>query len=343
MQAYLERLDRGEDLSRREICEVLDEVMHGRVPAEELGRMLLALREKGESVEEVIGAAEALRRHMTPLRSSRSLLIDTCGPRGDGSGTFNISPAEANVVPAAAIVASAAGVPVAKHGNRAMSSRSGAADVLAELGVNIEAPVAVVERCLEELGIGFCFAPLFHGAMKHVAPVRKQLGVPTIFNMLGPLCNPAGAQLQLVGVGRPELRPKLASALRELGARRALVVHGDDRLDEISLSAPTHVSLVEAHGITEEEWRPEDFGIASAPRDSLLADGPAASASIIREVLDGKAGPRRDIVLLNAAAALWLAGQAPDRPAAARRAAEAIDSGAAARLLARLGEDSRAC
>ena len=205
---------------------------------------------------EVAGAAAAMRQRMTPIRSSRPDLIDTCGTGGDGSKTFNISTA-------AALVAAAAGVPVAKHGNRGITSRSGSADVLAALGVNIEADVACVEACLDELGICFCFAPLLHAAMKHVAPIRKQLGTPTIFNILGPLVNPASAPFQLLGVGRPELQPLLAEALLQLGVGRVLVVHGSDGLDEVTLGGVTNV--IEAGGgrLQKFAWTPADFGSRS--------------------------------------------------------------------------------
>ena len=220
----LGRVSAGEDLGQEEMAGVIDEIMRGTWADEQIGLLLTALRAKGESVAEVAGAASAMRQHMTPIRTHRENLVDTCGTGGDGAGTFNISTA-------AALVTAAAGVPVAKHGNRKISSRTGSADVLAALGVNIEAPVRLVERCLDELGIGFCFAPQLHPAMKHVAAVRRKLAVPTIFNLLGPLANPAGAGFQLLGVGRPELRSLLAAALAKLGTRRAIVVCGADGLD----------------------------------------------------------------------------------------------------------------
>ena len=209
LNSYLGRLAAGEDLTLPEMTAVIDLVMQGQCAEGEIALLLTALRAKGETADEIAGAAMAMRKHMTRIRSSRLGLVDTCGTGGDGSGTFNISTA-------AALVAAAAGVPVAKHGNRSITSRSGSADVLASLGVNIEAPVATVERCLDELGICFCFAPQLHTAMKHVAPVRKKLGVPTIFNLLGPLCNPAGAPFQVLGVGKPELHERLAAVLARL-------------------------------------------------------------------------------------------------------------------------------
>jgi anthranilate phosphoribosyltransferase len=309
----------------------IDAVMQGRCSAGEIGLLLTGLRLKGETVEEVAGAALAMRRHMTPIRSSRQGIVDTCGTGGDGSATFNISTA-------AALVTAAAGVPVAKHGNRRVTSRTGSADVLQHLGVNVEASVPVVEACLDELGICFCFAPLLHPAMKQVAEVRRQLGVPTIFNMLGPLTNPASAPYQMIGVGRPELRRLLAEALGLLGARRAIVVCGDDGLDEVTLSATTQVT--EYHdtrdSVREFTWQPEDFGLRRAEMASLRVEGPEQSATVIRSVLDGQRGPARDITVLNTAAALWTAGKDPSPQGCAAFAAEAIDGGAARELLGQL-------
>ena len=288
---------------------------------------------KGETIDEVAGAADAMRRHMTKIASNHQELLDTCGTGGSGRGTFNISTASA-------IVTAAAGVPVAKHGNRAMSSSTGSADVLAELGVNIEADIATVERCLDRLGICFCFAPLMHGAMKHVAPVRKKLGVRTIFNLLGPLCNPAGACYQLLGVGIPEIRPLMSGALQRLGTKRALVVSGTDGMDEVSLGGTTNVTEVDANGRTEFQWNPETFGLETAGTETMLAKTPAESAKMIRDILAGKPGPPRDVVVLNAAAALWLAGHENDPRKAATKAGNAIDDGTAKDLLDRLVAES---
>jgi anthranilate phosphoribosyltransferase len=293
--------------------------------------LLLALREKGEAVEEIAGAAAALRQHMTRIHSRRDELLDTCGTGGDGTRTFNISTA-------AALVAAAAGVAVAKHGNRRITSACGSADVLAALGVNIEAGSDVVERCLDELGICFCFAPQLHPAMKRVAAIRRALGVPTVFNLLGPLSNPAGAPYQLLGVGRGELRGKLAHALQRLGARRAAVVSGRDGMDEVTLADATDVHLVEGDQVQPTQWTPEDFGVDRADRAALLAATPDESAALIRRVLLGEAGPPRDIVVANAAAGLWLARREPSLRQCAERAREAIDSRAAAELLDRLVE-----
>jgi anthranilate phosphoribosyltransferase len=311
------------------MTEAVGHLIEGRADDDTTGRFLLALRSKGETVAEVAGAARALRRHMTPIRTERIALLDTCGTGGDGMHTFNISTA-------AALVTAATGVPVAKHGNRGISSRSGSADVLAALGVNIDADVVCVEACLEELGICFCFAPLLHGAMKHVAPVRKKLGVPTIFNALGPLVNPARAGYQLIGVGRAALRPMLAEALSMLGTERAVVVHGSDGLDEITLAGPTDATEAMADGVRQLQWAPEHFGAETGPLEALQVDGPEQSAEMIRDVLAGRPGPARDIVVINAAAALWTAGCDNDLRRCAQLAAQAIDSGAARDLLANL-------
>jgi anthranilate phosphoribosyltransferase len=287
------------------------------------------LSQKGETVEEIAGAAAAMRQHMTPIRHNKLGVIDTCGPGGHSSGTFNISTA-------AALVTAAAGVPVAKHGNRSVTSKTGSADALAALGVNIAAPVPVVEKCLDEIGVCFCFAPSLHSAMKHVAPVRKALPFRTIFNLLGPLCNPASAPYQLLGVGKPELRPLLAQALALLGTQRTLVVYGEDGIGEVSLAGPTQVTEVSAAGLHEFTWSPENFGLARQAREALLVDTPQQSAELIRRVLAGEPGPPRDIVLLNAAAALWTAGHAPDLRVCTEHAAAAIDSGEARTLLNQL-------
>ncbi len=329
IHATLGRLAAGENLSQQEMADAIDGIMRGQWQASEIGLLLTGLRHKGETVAEVAGAAAALRRHMTPIRTQRQGVIDTCGTGGDGSGTFNISTA-------AAIVTAAAGVPVAKHGNRRITSRTGSADVLLQLGVNIEADVACVEACLDELGLCFCFAPLLHGSMKQVAEVRRQLGVPTIFNLLGPLANPASAPFQLLGVGRGELRSLLAEALALLGTQRALVVRGEDGLDEVTLNGPTRVTETTTGTTRDFTWTPADFGLSPTTLESLQVDGPAQSAEIIRGVLAGEPGAARDIVVLNAAAAVWTArpGTTPD--ACARLAAEAIDSGAGRELLEKL-------
>lgn len=327
----LGRLSAGEHLSQDEAAAAVDGIMRGEWSEGETALFLTALRDLGETPAEVAGAAQAMRKHMRPIRTTRTGVIDTCGTGGIGSHLFNVSTT-------AAIVAAAAGVPVAKHGNRKVTSRSGSADVLAELGVNINADVAVVESCLDELGLCFCFAPLLHKAMKHVGPVRQKIGGRTIFNLLGPLTNPAGAQFQLLGVGRSELRPLLAEALALLGTQRAAIVSGDDGLGEVTVAGPTHVREVTPAGDREFTWRPEDFGSEPTPLDAAAVDSPSASAALVRHVLRGAPGPARELVVANAAAALWTAGRADSTLAAAAAARNAIDTGAARELLSRLVE-----
>jgi anthranilate phosphoribosyltransferase len=333
MQQIIAKIQEGQSLTMDEMAAIVDAIMQGDVAEDQIAEFLLVLRAKGESVEEIAGAARALRRHMTPIRTRHTRLLDTCGTGGDGSQTFNISTA-------AALVTAACGVAVAKHGNRGMTSRSGSADVLAVLGVNIAAGVETVQRCLDKVGIAFCFAPQLHPSMRHVAEVRKRLNVPTIFNLLGPLCNPASAPFQLLGVGRPELRTRLAAALRLLGATRATVVSGEDGLDEVTLAGATLVSEVTPDAIRQFQWVPEEFGIERGDLTALRVDGPERSADMILGVLDGQPGPHRDIVVLNAAAALWTAGESPSLAVCRQRAAEAIDQGAARKTLAALVEAS---
>jgi anthranilate phosphoribosyltransferase len=323
----------GGNLSFEEMAAAFDAIMRGQWTDEQIGLLLTALAAKGETVDEIAGAADAMRRHMTPIRSRHPEVLDTCGTGGGDSRMFNVSTT-------AAIVAAAAGVPVAKHGNRSITSRSGSADVLTELGVNINASTSQMEACLDELGLCFCFAPVAHPAMKHVAAVRKKLGIRTIFNILGPLANPAGACYQLLGAGRPELRPLLAGALQRLGTKRSFIVSGEDGLGDVTLAGSTNVTEVAEGRMREFTWRPEDFGIARHSLDSLLIDTPAASAVMIRKVLAREPGPARDIVILNAAAALLAAGRASEPQSAAAIAADAIDSGAAEQLLLRLAERS---
>src|SRR5262249_14676169 len=300
----------GGNLSFDEMSTALDSIMRGQWTDDQIGLLLTALAAKGETVHEIAGAADAMRRHMTPIRSRHREVLDTCGTGGGDSKMFNVSTT-------AAIVAAAAGVPVAKHGNRSITSRSGSADVLTELGVNIHASTAQVEACLDELGLCFCFAPLSHPAMKHVAAVRKKLGIRTIFNILGPLVSPAGACFQLLGAGRPELRPLLAGALQRLGTKRSLVVSGADGLGDVTLAGAPNVTEVSVGQLREFAWQAEDFGVRRQSLDGLMIETPAASAVVIRKVLDGESGAARDIVILNSAAGLIVAGRAPDPKLAA--------------------------
>jgi len=331
MEATVTRIEAGQNLSMGEMRAAIGQIMCGEGTDDQIARLLVALNRKGATVAEVAGAAAALRDRVRRIRTRRTGVIDTCGTGGDGARTFNISTA-------AALVVAAAGVPVAKHGNRGVSSRSGSADVLAALGVNIEADADRVEACLDDLGLCFCFAPLLHPAMKRVAAVRKSLGVPTLFNLLGPLVNPAGARFQLIGVGKAELRSLLAEALAMLDVDRAVVVHGEDGLDEVTLGGTTLASVVCGHAVTPLQWNPEDFGLARCPRDALLVEGPGESAAMIRKILAGQAGPERDVVLANAAAALWTAGQADTLAECVDMAAAAIDRGTASTLLHRLAD-----
>ena len=327
------RVAAGENLALDEIADAIDQIMNGDWPEEQIGLLLTALHHKGETVEEVAGAAVAMRRHMTQIHSDQPNLLDTCGTGGDGSGTFNISTA-------AAIVTAATGIPVAKHGNRSITSKTGSADVLAQLGVNIEATVGQAEACLAEVGICFCFAPLLHQSMKNVATVRRSLGFPTIFNLLGPLCNPANAPFQLLGVGKPTLRPLMSQALQRLGTTRAVVVCGEDGLDEVTLNGPTRCTEVGTTNTREFAWTPSDFGIASTDDfSSMEVDGPEASARVIRDVLDDKPGPARDIVVLNSAAAIWtVTAESPQK--CAEQARTALSDGKAADTLQRLADQS---
>lgn len=335
LRAATGRVAAREDLSRTEMAEVMNQIMSGACADDQIAQFLRRLAEKGETVDEVAGAAEVLRRHMTPIANRFERLLDTCGTGGGGSQIFNVSTT-------AALVIAACGAPVAKHGNRSVTSRSGSADLLEELGVNIDASPAQVQRCLNELGVCFCFARSMHPAMKHVARVRQQLGIRTIFNILGPLSNPAGASHQLLGAGRPELRPLLAAALAQLNTHRAMVVSGSDGLGETTLTGPTYVTEVLQGELTERQFHPEDFGLPTSSLDTLEVANPQESAALVRKILAGATGPPRDIVVLNAAVGLLLFDLADNPRAAAERAGEAIDSQAAAELLSTLAETSHA-
>lgn len=335
LNTVLQLVEAGRDLSMDQMAAAIGVIMDGRAAEDQIARLLAALHHKGESVEEVAGAALAMRRHMTPIRAGRSDLIDVVGTGGDASGTFNISTA-------AAIVTAAAGTPVAKHGSIAATSRSGAADVLAELGVNIRADVHVVEACLEELGLCFCFAPFLHQAMRHVAPIRKKLGTPTIFNILGPLANPAGASRQLLGVPNARLHDLMADVLMLLGIERALVVHGSDGQDEVTLGGATHVIEVMGKNQRRFDWHPDDLGLPAVALTAIQASGPEESAERIRAVFRAESGPAADVVTANAAAALWTAGRDSSIKACVNLAQEAIESGAAAEMLAKLVERTNA-
>ncbi len=318
----LDRNDLPDELVRAAIADLTA----GTCDEAEAASWLIGLRMKGESASELAAAVGVLRGVMHRLECPARPVLDTCGTGGDGSGTFNISTATALVV-------AAAGVPVVKHGNRSVSSRSGSADVLAALGVPVESGPVWAQESLNAHGTAFCFAPHFHPALAKVAVLRRKLGVRTIFNLLGPLLNPAGAEHQLLGVGRAELLDPMAGALARLGTHDALLVCGRDGLDEVSLAGPTLVRRVRDGRVDSFEWRPADFGLEPVTGDELRADGPEASAAVICRVLDGVDGPTRRIVLANAAAALLVTGRVSTLPAGVDVAARAIDSGAARRLL----------
>ncbi|HUT33381.1 MAG TPA: anthranilate phosphoribosyltransferase [Planctomycetota bacterium] len=316
-------------LTAAEAEEAMNEIMSGGATDAQIAAFAVALRMKGETVEEITGCARAMRAKATRIEAPAAVVLDTCGTGGDASGTFNISTA-------AALVAAGAGCCVAKHGNRSVSSASGSADVLRELGVRIDAPVPLVERSLREAGIGFLFAPALHGAMKHAIGPRREMGIRTVFNILGPLTNPAGAQCQLLGVYDAALLETMAAVLANLGSVRCLVVHGDDGLDELTTTAASRVCEM-AEGTTRTYTvTPEQVGLPRARLDDLKVASPAESAAAIRAVLAGGTGPHRDIVVLNAAAALLAGGKASGLADGCRLAAAALDSGAAAKALERL-------
>jgi anthranilate phosphoribosyltransferase len=326
-----------QSLSREEARAVMAEVLSGKCTDSQIAALLVALHMKGETVEEIVGFAEAIRAAAVPLKlredsavdvsgTERDALVDTCGTGGDTSGTFNISTATAFVV-------AGAGVHVAKHGNRSISSKCGSADVMEALGVNLGLAPERLAACLKEVGIAFLFAPAMHAAMKYVQPARRELKLRTVFNLLGPLTNPAGASAQVVGVYSLDLVEKLGEALSMLGLRRAMVVHGLDGLDEITISAPTRVAEVRGGEVHSYEITPEEFGFKRAPLSEIAGGDAVGNASLIREVLAGKKSAHRDVVLLNAAAALVVAGKANHLQDSVAIAAHSIDSGAAVKKL----------
>jgi len=323
----IDTLMRREDLTTEEAAGFMDQVMAGQVPDAQLAGFLIALVMKGERPAEIVGLARTMRQHAVPLARRHERVFDTCGTGGDRSGTFNISSC-------AALVVAAAGVRVAKHGNRSVSSRSGSADVFEALGVTVTCSPAAVEQSLDEGGIGFFFAPTFHPSMKHAAAARRALGVRTAFNLLGPLTNPAGASRQLVGVPRPEFTELLARSLLLLGSDRAWVVHGADGIDEISTTGYTKVSECRDGAVNTFYLHPADVGLPKAPPDALKGGDAAENAGIIERILAGETGAPRDMVVLNAGAALFIAGVAGSVVDGMARAAAAIDRGDAKRTLA---------
>ena len=326
----IEKASRAQKLTGAEAEAVMEELLSGRVETPDIVRLLSALNKRAYRAEELAGFARAMRRHAAEVFAAGENLpqrmVDTCGTGGDASGTFNISTA-------AAIVASAAGARVAKHGNRAASSKCGSADVLEAMGVRIDLPFARIGRAIREIGIGFLFAQAAHTAMRHVMPARREIGVRTVFNLLGPLTNPAKAQAQVLGVFSAEVVDLVAETLAELGTEHALVVHGAGKLDEISLCGPTLIAEVKAGSVSRYEVTPEDFSVEAAPLASIRGGTAAESAALIRAIFAGEAGPRRDIVVMNAAAALVTAGLADSFKEGAQLAKRAIVSGAAATKL----------
>lgn len=316
------RLVQGQDLTETEAEAVMEQIMSGQATTAQIGGFLIALRLKGETVGEVTGFARAMRRNATPVRSRRPLLVDTCGTGGDGRGTFNVSTM-------AAFVVAGAGLAVSKHGNRSVSSKCGSADVLQALGVRLDLSPERVGDCIDQVGIGFLYAPMLHPAMKHAIGPRREMGVRTVFNILGPLTNPAGAQVQVLGVYDEMLTEVMARVLGSLGSQAAFVVHGADGLDELSTTGPNRVSRLRDGQVRTTTLDPLDLGLPRAKLSDLEGGDAEENAAIFRAVLNGEPGPRRDVVLLNAAAGLVAGGLADDLPQGLALAAQSIDSGAA--------------
>ena len=333
--ALIEKLTRHEDLTSEEAAAAMTEVMEGRAAAAHIAGLLVGLVMKGERPSEIVGLARAMRAHAVQVAKRHEGVFDTCGTGGDKSGTFNISSC-------AAVVVAACGVRVAKHGNRSVSSLTGSADVFEALGVRVTASPAVVERCLAEARIGFFFAPTFHPSMRHAAPTRRELGVRTAFNLLGPLTNPAGASRQLVGVPRAEFTELMARALLLLGSERAWVVHGADGIDELTTTGYTKISECRDGAVNTFYLHPADVGLLKASPSALKGADAQENARIVRRILDGERGAPRDIVLLNAGAALFIAGAAVSVVEGILQASRALDRGDAKRTLERLVELSQA-
>ena len=329
IQQAISQLVAGANLTEQQMVDVMNQVMTGEATPMQVASFLTALRMQGETVEEVTGAARVMREKALHVDGGQGCVLDTCGTGGDGKNTFNISTTVAFVV-------AAAGITVAKHGNRAVSSGSGSADVLAALGVKIDVPKEMVERCLREVGLGFLFAPLMHEAMKYAAGPRREIGIRTIFNLLGPLTNPARASHQLIGIYDGTLLETVAQVLGNLGSERAMVVHGEEGLDEISLGGPTAVAEWKDGAVTCYTLRPEEFGFESCPVERLVAKDPEECAAIVRDVLKGGPGPARDVVLLNSGAALCVSERVATMADGVSLARECVDSGAALEKLEHL-------
>ncbi len=327
--SLIEKLGRQRDLTVAEAEDAMAVIMRGEAAPAQIAGLLVGLSMKGERPAELVGFARTMRADAVPVAATVDGVFDTCGTGGDRSGSFNISTA-------AAIVVAACGVPVAKHGNRSVSSRCGSADVLEALGVNVSAAPATVTRCLNEIGLAFFFAPTFHPAMRHAVQARRDLGVPSAFNLLGPLTNPAGARRQLVGVPRPDRTELMARALLQLGSERAWVVHGADGLDELSTTGYTKVSECREGTVRSFYLHPSDFGLTKAPIEALRGGDVTTNAGMVKAVLQGTAGAAREVVLLNAGASLFIAGRAASVREGMETAAAAIDSGRALQVLTSL-------
>ena len=323
----IQRLTDRQNLTLEHITDSFERLMEGELSDAQIAGLLIGLRVKGETAEEITAIAQVIHRKALTIKPAVQLLVDTCGTGGDYSSTFNISTT-------ASFVVAGAGIPVAKHGNRSVSSRSGSADVLEALGANLEISPQCTQSLIEKLGVGFLFAPQFHPAMRHASKVRKELGIRTIMNCLGPLLNPAGASHQIVGIYDPDLTETIAQVLVNLGVERGLVVHGSG-LDEITTTGPTKITEFTCEQINNYEIAPEDFNLTRASGESLQCQSPQGSADLVRSVLDGRSGPARDIVILNAGAAIYISGEAPTIAEGIEAARESIDSGQAATKLER--------
>jgi anthranilate phosphoribosyltransferase len=327
----IKKVIEGMDLSTAEIETIMNEIMTGQATEAQIGSFLTGLRIKGETADEIAGAARVMRKHATGIRVDDDIVVDTCGTGGDGAHTFNISTV-------AAFVAAGAGLKVAKHGNRSVSSRCGSADVLEHFGVKLDIAPKRVEECIKEVGIGFLFAPLLHGAMKYAIGPRREMGVRTIFNILGPLTNPAGANAQVLGVYDEKLTGLLAYVLKNLGCRRAFVVHGSDGLDEITLTGVTRVSELKEDEVRSYSINPQNFGFKTVSAGDLAGGDVKKNSEILLAVLKGEAGPPRDVVLLNAGAAIVAGGKATNLNEGIEAAGRSIDSGKALKKLEMLKE-----
>ncbi len=345
IKEIIQKVVKGKNLSEEEMIGVMDEIMDGKATEAQIGAFITALRMKGETIAEITGAAKVMRAKATPIRVhdeavsidrddiniDEETIVDTCGTGGDGTNTFNVSTTTA-------FVAAGGGLKVAKHGNRSVSSQCGSADVLEALGVNLDVTPAVVEECIRTIGIGFLFAPKLHGAMKYAIGPRQQIGIRSVFNVLGPLTNPAKANVQVLGVYEAGLTSVLAEVLNRLGSTSALVVFGEGSFDEISITGPTQVSELREGAVRDYRIKPEDFGMAVADVSDIKGGDAEKNSTIVREILRGQPGPRRDMVLLNAGAVFYASGRAVDMHAGIKMAAESIDSGLAIQKLEQLIE-----